>query len=66
MGVVNHFMANFGLSHWTIMKQIFHYLKGIVDFCLCFKRNIKDVIMGKCILTNMLTIAKSRHVLKGM
>ncbi len=32
MGVVNHFMASLGQSHWTIMKQNFHYLKGTMDF----------------------------------
>jgi hypothetical protein len=47
VGVVNHFMANPGQSHWIVMKWIFHYLKGIVDLGLCYKRNIKDVIMGK-------------------
>jgi hypothetical protein len=40
-------MANPKQSHWITMKQIFRYLKNIVDFGLCFKRNIKDAIMGK-------------------
>ncbi len=47
MGVVNQSMANLGQSHCIIVKHIFRYLKGIMDFGLCFKRCIKDVIMGK-------------------
>jgi hypothetical protein len=40
-------MANPKQSHWITMKRIFQYLKNTMDSCLCFKRNIKDVIMGK-------------------
>ncbi len=29
------------------MKRIFYYLKGIVDFGRCFRKNIKDAIMRK-------------------
>jgi hypothetical protein len=46
-GLVNQFMVNLGQSHWIALKWIFHYLKGIMDFNLCLKIIIKDVIMGK-------------------
>jgi hypothetical protein len=40
-------MANLGQSHCITVKHIFCYLKGIMDFGLCFKRCIKDVILAK-------------------
>jgi hypothetical protein len=39
-------MANIEESHWIELKQIFHYLKGTLDFGQCFRKNIKYVIMG--------------------
>jgi len=42
--VVNQFMVNHGQSHWIVMKWIFHYLKGIMDFGLCFKKNIRMLL----------------------
>jgi len=47
MGVVNQFMINLEQSHWIATKKNFHYFKGTMDFGMCFKKNIKDVIMGK-------------------
>jgi hypothetical protein len=44
MGVVNQFTDKI---NWIGMKHILCYLKNVVDFGLCFKENIKDVIMGK-------------------
>ncbi len=46
MGVVNQFMVNLEQSHWIVMKRIFRYLKGIMDFGMRFNKNIEDVIMG--------------------
>jgi len=34
-------------TNWIGMKHILYYLKNIVHFGMCFKKNIKDVIMGK-------------------
>jgi hypothetical protein len=47
MGVVNQFMASLGQSHWIVVKRIFHHLKSTMDFGMCLKKNMKDVIMGK-------------------
>ncbi len=44
MGVVNQFMAK---TNWIGMKHILCYLKNIVDFGMCFKKNIKGAITGK-------------------
>ncbi len=41
MGVVSQFITNCGQSHQIAMKWIFHYLKGIMDFGLCFRKNIE-------------------------
>jgi hypothetical protein len=49
------------------VKQNFHYLKAIVDFGLCFKRNIKDVIMDKVHFDEDDNVnVKARCILKGM
>ncbi len=47
MVVVSQFIANFRHSHWILVKQIFRHLKSVMDFGLCFRKNIKDVIIGK-------------------
>jgi hypothetical protein len=36
-------------AHWTTIKQIFHYLQGIVDFGLLYSENVTDnILMGYC------------------
>lgn len=45
MGVVSQFVVSHENFYSTTMKSILHYLKGAMDFGLCFKRNIKDVVM---------------------
>ncbi len=45
--VVSQFMVNHGQTHWIAMKMDLCYLKGTMDFGLCFRKNIKDVVMGK-------------------
>jgi hypothetical protein len=62
MGVVNHFMANLGQSHWIVIKQIFHYLKGTMVLVYVSKETSRMLLWVKYILTRMLTIVKSRHV----
>jgi hypothetical protein len=47
------------------MKWIFYYLKGIMNFGLCFTKNIKDVVMTRCILMKMLTKVTGMCVSKG-
>ena len=36
VGVVNRFLSNLGKEHWTTVKWILIYLKGISKACLCF------------------------------
>ncbi len=57
-------MANFGQSHWIVRKQFFCYLKGIVDFGLCFKKKTRMLLWAQCILMSMLTIVGVKHILK--
>jgi hypothetical protein len=47
MGVVSQFMVNLRQPHLIALIWIFHYLKSIMDFSLCFRKNFKDLIMGK-------------------
>jgi hypothetical protein len=52
VGVVNQLIVNFKQSHWIVVKCIFHYLKNVMDFGLCLRRNIKDAIIGKVHVDN--------------
>ena len=45
MNVVSRYMANLGKTHWHAIKWIFHYLQGIVDTFLEFRRH-GDVLSG--------------------
>jgi hypothetical protein len=64
--VANQFMVNHGQSHWIVVKWVFHYLKGIMDFVLCFRRNIRMLLWARYHLMRMLTIVGAMQVLKGM
>jgi len=45
VGVVSRFMANPGGEHWSSVKRILRYIKGISDVALCF-RGLGFVVMG--------------------
>lgn len=47
MRVVNQFVVNHEKNYSIAMKTILHNLKGAMNFGLCFKRNIKDVVMDQ-------------------
>eukprot|EP01018_Ginkgo_biloba_P011549 Gb_34233 [translate_table: standard] len=36
-GVVRRYMSNLGKEHWTIVKRIFIYLYGTLDFRICYQ-----------------------------
>ena len=36
VGVLSKFMSNPGKEHWTIVKQVFRYLRGTSDYGLCY------------------------------
>ena len=37
VGVLNRFMLNPGKENWTIVKQVFRYLRGTSDYGLCYQ-----------------------------
>jgi len=42
------FIIRYGSSKWCrFWRQIFHYLKSTMDFDMCFKGNIQNVILGQ-------------------
>lgn len=45
VGVVSRFLSNPGKEHWTVVKWIIRYLRGISSHCLCFD-NEKPVLEG--------------------
>ena len=36
VSVISRFLSNLGKEHWTTVKWILIYLKGISKACLCF------------------------------
>ena len=38
VGMVSRYQSNPGLAHWAAVKRIFRYLRGTIDFALCFYR----------------------------
>ncbi|OAE32324.1 hypothetical protein AXG93_809s1050 [Marchantia polymorpha subsp. ruderalis] len=60
---VAQFMSNLGLTHWKLVKRIFRYLRGILDFGLVFTRVDKpsgltgysDADWGGCLDTRLST-----------
>jgi hypothetical protein len=47
MRVVSQFVVNHEKNYLIAMKRILHNLKGAMNFGLCLKRNIKDVVMDQ-------------------
>jgi Reverse transcriptase (RNA-dependent DNA polymerase) len=37
VGMMSRYQANSGVSHWKVVKRILKYLKGTVDYSLCFQ-----------------------------
>jgi len=37
MGVLSRFMSKLGKEHWTVVKQVFRYLRGTSDYGLCYQ-----------------------------
>jgi ATP-binding cassette subfamily B (MDR/TAP) protein 1 len=44
MGIVNQFTLNIRHLHWIVVKWIFYYLNGAMDFGICFRGNMDDAI----------------------
>ena len=38
VSMVSHYQSNPGPAHWATVKRIFLYLRGTIDFALCFHR----------------------------
>jgi len=37
VGVLSMFMSKPGKEHWTIVKEVFRYLRGTSDYGLCYQ-----------------------------
>ena len=37
VGVLSRFMSNPRKEHWTVVKQVFRYLRGTSDYGLCYQ-----------------------------
>ena len=37
VGMVNCYQANLGMMHWKEIKRILRYLKGTMDYSLCYQ-----------------------------
>src|ERR1700733_11109047 len=47
VGVLSRFMSKPGKEHWTIVKQVFRYLRGTSDYGLCYQgRPGLDRVLG--------------------
>ena len=39
VGVLSQFMANPGWVHWDVVKWVFRYLRGTLDYSICYHGN---------------------------
>ena len=37
VGLISKFQSNPGIMHWKAVKRVLRYLKGTVDFSLCYQ-----------------------------
>ena len=37
IGLARRFQSNPGIKHWMVMKRIMRYLKGTIDYVLCYQ-----------------------------
>ena len=45
VSVVSKFLSNLGRLHWDVVKWIFRYLRGIVDYDIMFRRQQSDLLV---------------------
>ena len=43
VGVLSRYMMTPGKEHWTTIKRVFKYLRGMIDFAICYHGNSKDI-----------------------
>eukprot|EP00253_Pinus_taeda_P003514 PITA_03514 len=37
VGVLSRFMSKLGKEHWTVVKRVFKYFRGTIDYGLCYQ-----------------------------
>lgn len=48
VGLIDRFMCNPMLKHWSAMKLVLPYIQGSLDTRLCYKKSGNFVIKGYC------------------
>ena len=43
VGVLRKYMTTLGKEHWIAIKRVFRYLRGTIDFVICYHGNFEDV-----------------------
>ena len=43
MGVLSRYMMTLGKEHWTTIKIVFRYLRGMTYFSICYQGNCEEV-----------------------
>ena len=38
VGVLSYYMSNPGRAHWDAVKRVFRYLRGTLEYSICFHR----------------------------
>ena len=36
VGVLSIYMSKLGKEHWTAVKRVFKYLRGTIDYAICY------------------------------
>jgi hypothetical protein len=54
VGYLACFNSNPGLSHWVVVKHLFHYLKGTLDYKLVYKPDLLQQYLCAIVMPIML------------
>ena len=43
MGVLSRYMSTPGKENWIVVKRVFKYLRGMIDFAIYYHENSEEV-----------------------